>query len=137
LANYNQFTRRLVGVGVHCGTVTGADLCSMVNTATHGRGAPLYLSTDHDPLFEAHRWTANLRMLQIDEINTVPHVPRSHPFVERVIGTMRREFLDHVLFWNGRDLERKLADFQAYYNAARSHASLEGHTPLTFAGGHT
>jgi hypothetical protein len=35
------------------------------------------------------------------------------------------------------DLERKLADFQAYYNTARSHASLEGHTPLTFAGGHT
>jgi hypothetical protein len=37
-----------------------------------------------------------------------------------------------VLFWNVRDLERKLAEFQAYY-AARSHASLDGHTPLTFA----
>jgi hypothetical protein len=49
---------------------------------------------------------------------------------------MRREFLDHVLFWNADDLERKLDDFQAYHNAARSHASLEGHTPLTFAGGH-
>jgi hypothetical protein len=42
-----------------------------------------------------------------------------------------------VLFWNARDLERKLADFQACYNAARSHASLEGHTLITFAGGHT
>jgi len=41
-----------------------------------------------------------------------------------------------VLFWNARDLERKLADFQTYYNEARSHASLEGHTPLTFAGEH-
>jgi putative transposase len=50
---------------------------------------------------------------------------------------MRREFLDHVLFWNARDLERKLAEFQAYYNAARSHASLAGDTPLNFAGGHT
>ena len=59
------------------------------------------------------------------------------PFVERVIGTMRREFLDHVLFWNARDLERKLADFQAYYNAARCHASLEGYTPLTFVDKHT
>jgi hypothetical protein len=49
---------------------------------------------------------------------------------------MRREFLDHVVFWNARDLERKLADFQAYDNAARSHASLGGHTPLPFAGGH-
>ena len=49
---------------------------------------------------------------------------------------MRREFLDHVPCWNTCDLERKLADFQSYDNAARSHASLEGHTPLTFAGGH-
>jgi len=49
----------------------------------------------------------------------------------------RREFLDHVLFWNSRDLERKLADFQTYYNAARGHASLGGFTPLTIAGGHT
>jgi hypothetical protein len=49
---------------------------------------------------------------------------------------MRREFLDHMLFWNARDLERKLAEFQAYYNAARCHASLDGRTPLTFAGNH-
>jgi putative transposase len=87
-------------------------------------------------VFEAHRWTANLRILEVDELKTVPHVPLSHPYVERLIGTMRREFLDHVLFWNARDLERKLADFQTYYKAARSHASLGGHTPLTFAGGH-
>ena len=39
-------------------------------------------------------------------------VPFSHPFVERLIGTVLREFLDHVLFWNARDLERKLADFR-------------------------
>jgi transposase InsO family protein len=108
----------------------------MFNAAIHGRGTPRHLSTDHDPLFDAHRWTANLRILEIDEIKTVPYVPWSHPFVERLIGTIRREFLDHMLFWNACDLERKLADFQAYYNAARSHASLEGHTPLTFAVGH-
>jgi transposase InsO family protein len=132
----DQFTRRLVGVGVQPGTVNGADLCRMFNAAIHGHGTPRHLSTDHDPLFEAHRWTANLRILEIDEIKTVPLVPLSHPFVERLVGTMRREFLDQVLFWNSGDLERKLADFQAYYNAARSHASLAGHSPLTFAGGH-
>jgi hypothetical protein len=65
-----------------------------------------------------------LRILEIAESKTVPYVPLSHPFVERLIGTMRREFLDQVLFWNARDLERTLADFQAYYNAARGHASL-------------
>jgi hypothetical protein len=59
----DQFTRRLVGVGVHRGAVDGADLCRMFNAAIQGRGAPRHLSTDHDPLFEAHRWTANLRIL--------------------------------------------------------------------------
>jgi transposase InsO family protein len=127
----DQCTRRLVGFGVQCGVVTGTDVCRMFNVAIHGQGTPRHLSSDHDPLFEAHRWMANLRILEIDEIKTVPHVPLSHPFVERLIGTTRREFLDQVLFWNARDLERKLADFQAYYNAARGHASLEGYTPLT------
>jgi putative transposase len=129
----DQFTRRLVGIAVHGGAVTGIDVCRMFNAAIHGHGAPRHLSTDHDSVFEAHRWMANLQILEIDEIKTVPHVPLSHPFVERLIGTMRREFLDHVLFWNGRDLEQKLADFKVYYNAARCHSSLDGHTPLTFA----
>ena len=132
----DQCTRRLVGFGVHRGSVDAPGLSRMFNAATHGQGAPRHLSTDHDPLFEAHRWQANLRLLEIDEIKTVPHVPLSHPFVERLIGTIRREFLDQVFFWNGRDLERKLADFQAYYNAARSHASLDGHTPFAVASGH-
>ncbi len=132
----DQFTRRIIGLGVHRGVVDGASLCRMFNAAVHGRGAPRHLSTDHDPLFEAHRWTANLRLLEIDEIKTVPHVPLSHPFVERLIGTIRREFLDQVFFWNARDLQRKLADFQAYYNAARGHASLDGHTPFAVASGH-
>ena len=77
----DQFTRRLVGFGVHRGPVDAPSLCRMFNAAIHGRGAPRHLSTDHDPLFEAHRWTANLRLLEIDEIKTVPHVPLSHPFV--------------------------------------------------------
>ncbi len=126
----DQFTRRIVGLGVHRGAVDGPSLCRMFNGAIRGQGAPRHLSTDHDPLFEAHRWQATLRVLEVDEIKTVPHVPLSHPFVERLIGTIRREFLDHVLFWNAPDLERKLADFQTYYNAARSHASLVGNTPL-------
>jgi hypothetical protein len=57
-------------------------------------------------------------------------VPLSHPFVERLVGTIRREFLDHVLFWNRCDLERQLAEFRTYYNAARCHAALEVRTPL-------
>jgi hypothetical protein len=43
-------------------------------------------------------------------------VPISHPFVERLIGTIRREYLDRTLFWSTADLENKLLDFQAYFN---------------------
>ena len=54
----DQCTRRLVGVGVHRDPVNSIDLCRMFNPAMHGRNTPRHLSTDHDPLFEAHRWTA-------------------------------------------------------------------------------
>ena len=133
----DQFTRRIIGLGVQHGDVDGANLCRMFNEAIRGQGTPRHLSTDHDPLFEAHRWQANLRVLEIDEIKTVPHVPMSHPFAERLSGTVRREFLDHVLFWNARDLEHKLLDFAAYYNSARGHAALDGHTPSGYASGHS
>jgi hypothetical protein len=69
--------------------------------------------------------TSSSQVARSHEIRTVRHLPLSHPFVEGLIGTMRREVLDHVLFWNARDLERKLARFQWYYNPVRSHASLE------------
>jgi len=50
------------------------------------------------------------------------------------MGTVRREFLDHILFWNARDLERKLAGFQRYYNGHRAHSSLGGDTPAEVGG---
>ncbi len=130
----DQFTRRIIGIGVHCGDVDGAALCRMFNKAISRMGTPKYLSTDHDPLFEFHRWKANLRILDVDEIKSVPYVPLSHPFVERLIGTVRRHFLDHTLFWNAADLERKLTDFKIYYNYHRTHSSLCGETPVEVAG---
>ncbi|MCH7633641.1 MAG: transposase, partial [Proteobacteria bacterium] len=92
-------------------------------------GVPKYLSSDNDPLFTYHRWLANLRILEIDELKTVPYTPISHPFVERLIGSLRRELLDQVFFWNTVDLERKLRSFQLYFNHSRTHASLDGDTP--------
>jgi putative transposase len=72
----------------------------------------------------------------VDEIKTVPYTPLSHPFIERLIGTIRREYLDHILFWNAQDLERKLADFRKYYNRDRVHQSLGGDTPAVVSGDH-
>jgi hypothetical protein len=47
-------------------------------------------------------------------LKTVPYVPLSHPFVERLVGTLRRECLDRTLFWTTADLESKLGEFQTY-----------------------
>jgi putative transposase len=125
----DQFTRRIIGFGVHPGDVNGVDLCRMFNHAISSRGSPKYLSSDNDPLFLYHQWQANLRILGADEVKTVPYTPLSHPFVERLIGTIRREFLDQTLFWNAGDLERKLADFRQYYNSHRAHTAHDGDTP--------
>jgi hypothetical protein len=82
----------------------------MFNDATSGHCCPTYLSSDNDPLFQYHRWKANLRVLDIEEIKSLPHAPMSHPFVERLIGSIRRELLDRTLFWTATDLENKLLE---------------------------
>jgi transposase InsO family protein len=125
----DQWTRRIVGFGVHRGVVDGVALCQMFNRATRGQKPPTYLSSDHDPLYRFHQWQANLRILDVETIKTVPYVPLSHPFVERLIGTIRRECLDRTLFWTAADLELKLRDFQEYFNGHRTHAGLGGLTP--------
>jgi putative transposase len=98
----DQCTRRIVGFGVHRGVVDGVGLCRMFNRATRGHTPPTYVSSDHDPLFRFHQWQRNLRILDVEEIKTVPYVPLSHPFVERLIGTIRRECLDRTC--SGRPL---------------------------------
>src|SRR5690348_7608533 len=77
-----------------------------------------------------HQWEANLRVLDVTEMKTVPYVPWSHPFIERLIGTIRRECLDRFLFWTATDLELKLLSFRDYYNRYRTHSALEGQTPI-------
>ena len=90
---------------------------------------PKYLSSDNDPLFQFHRWLANLRILEIEEIKSVPFTPTSHPFIERIIKTIRMEHLDQIFFWNERDLQKKLDQFKSYYNNNRAHSSLGRCTP--------
>lgn len=125
----DQFTRRIVGFAVHPGNVDGPTLCRMFNDATSSRDWPERMSTDNDPLFQYQRRKANLRVLGIAEIKSLPHVPMSHPFVERLIGSIRRELLDQTFFWTSTDLESKLRDYQCYYNEQRTHSGRDGSTP--------
>jgi putative transposase len=130
----DQFTRRIIGFSVHAGTMTGIDLCCLFNRIISKKSLPKYLSSDNDPLFQFKRWQANLSILDIEEIKTVPYVPTSHPFIERLIGTVRRELLDKTLFFSANDLQNKLESFQHYYNEKRCHGGINGITPEEKAG---
>jgi putative transposase len=123
------FTRRIIGFAVRPYPISGPNACAMFNLATSRQKKPKFLSSDNDPLYRFHRWLINLELMDITEIKTVPYTPVSHPFVERLIGTIRREHLDHTLFWNQYDLQRKLDSFKDYYNQHRVHISLEHQTP--------
>jgi len=130
----DQYTRRIIGFGVHAGDVDGPKLCRMFNDATSRQGWPKYISSDNDPLFQYHRWKANLRVLNVEEIKSLPHAPMSHPFVERLIGSVRRELLDQTLFWTATDLENKLRGYQCFYNESRTHSGRNGTVPVENAG---
>jgi transposase InsO family protein len=128
------YTRRIIGLAVNRGSVSGENLCRMFNEILVDKHPPKYLSRDCDPLFRFERWKINMDICHIDEVKGVPEVPISRPFVERLIGTVRQEFLDEVLFWNRADLEQKLHGFQQYYNDARVHYSLDGCSPSQKSG---
>ena len=62
------FTRRIIGFGVERVYIDGVSVCRMFNHSTAGQSLPKYASTDHEPLFRFHCWLANLRVLEIEEI---------------------------------------------------------------------
>jgi len=130
----DQYSRRIIRFGVHAGTVDGVALCRMFNRAIRWQlKMPKYLSTDNDPLYRFQQWLANLPRAGGDRNQAVP---LSHPFVERLIGTLRRECLDRMLFWSTADLEAKLLDFQQFYNEHRTHAGRKGLPPVTGVNAH-
>lgn len=81
----DQFTRRIIGFAVHAGDCDGVTHCRIFNQIAAGNPVPKYLSSDNDPLFVFHLWKANLRILEIDELKSVPDTPTSYPFIERII----------------------------------------------------
>jgi putative transposase len=135
MAIMDQFSRRITGFAVHVGQLDGPAVCRLFGRAIANAPAlPHRLSSDHDPLFEYRQWKANMRILDIVQVKTVPYVSLSHPFIERLVGTIRHELLDQIPFWTAGDLERKLEQFKNYYNRERVHASLDGTTPDSHIG---
>ncbi len=68
----DQFTRQIIGFAVHAEVLDGPTVCRMFNSIVGGSNSPRYLSSDHDPLFRFHQWHANLRILEVTEVKTVP-----------------------------------------------------------------
>jgi len=89
---------------------------------------PRYLLRDRDAIYgeHFHRQAAALR---IKEVTTAPRSPWQNPYAERVIGSLRRECLDHMIILGERHLKRILTSYVDYYHDARTHLSLAKDTP--------
>jgi len=85
--------------------------------------APAFLIRDRDQIY-GHAFQHRMNGMRIREVVTAPRSPWQNPFVERLIGSVRRECLDHVLVLSERHLRRILTRYFAYYHGARTHLSL-------------
>lgn len=86
--------------------------------------AQRYLVRDRDRKYGS-RYAARVESLGIDEVLIAPRSPWQNPYVERVIGSIRRDILDHVIILNERHLGRLLREYAAYYDNCRTHYVLE------------
>ncbi len=71
-----------------------------------------------------------VKNMGIKEVISEPQSPWQNPYVERVIGSIRRDCLDHVIIFNERHLKRILSSYFKYYNEDRTHLGIEKDTPI-------
>jgi transposase InsO family protein len=90
--------------------------------------APRYLLRDRDAVYGV-AFSSRVQALGILEVKTAPRSPWQNPYVERLIGTLRRECLDHVVVLHETHLCRLLRDYLVYYHSARTHLSLDKDAP--------
>ncbi len=90
--------------------------------------APRYLIRDRDGAY-GPKVIDTLDILDIEQIPTAPRSPWQNGYCERVIGTIRRECLDHVIVLNEKHLRRVMQEYLAYYHESRTHLGLEKDTP--------
>lgn len=90
--------------------------------------APRYLLRDRDAIY-SERVQRRIRSLGIEEVITAPSSPWQNPFVERIIGSIRRDCLDHVIVFNERHLRKILREYFDYYHNCRTHLSLNKDPP--------
>jgi putative transposase len=90
--------------------------------------APSYLDRDRDRVY-VEEFRHRVKGMRIGEVLTAPHSPWQNPLAERLIGSIRRECLNHVLVLGERHLRRILTRYFAYYHQARTHLALNKDAP--------
>jgi putative transposase len=123
----NHHRRELVHLNV-TSSPTAAWVWQQVIAATPWGCSPSYLVRDRDAVYSrdfAHR----ARRLGIETVLTPVRAPRANAVAERVIGTLRRECLDHVILINESHLRAVVTEFTSYYNRDRPHRTLALQTP--------
>ena len=87
-----------------------------------------FLLHDGDATFDA-AFGRTVEAFGLTSVRTAPRSPWQNPYVERVIGSIRRECLDHVIVFNERHLRRVLRSYVTYYQRSRTHLALGKDTP--------
>jgi transposase InsO family protein len=90
--------------------------------------APRFLLRDRDAIYGTD-FRSRVASMRIDEVVTARRSPRQNPYVERLIGSIRRECLDHVIVLGEDHLRRTLRRYFDYYHRSRTHLSLEMDSP--------
>lgn len=89
---------------------------------------PRFLQRDRDATFGS-MFQRHVQAMEIAELVSAPRSPWQNGYVERVVGTIRRECLDHVIVFGENHLREVLKEYGAYYNTSRTHLSLDGDSP--------
>jgi transposase InsO family protein len=107
---------------------SAAWVCQQFRDAFPFDTAPDYLIRDRDGIY-GEAVSRCLEAMDVEEVITAPRSPWQNPYCERLIGSIRRELLDHVIVFNEQHLKRLLGDYFAYYHSSRTHRSLEQNAP--------
>jgi putative transposase len=117
---------------VHCHVTehpTAAWTAQQVVDAFPWDEAPRYLLRDRDRIY-GDVFRQRVRNMGIEEVLIAPRSPWQNPYVERLIGSIRRELLDQVIVLNERHLTRLLQSYLDYYHGYRTHRALDMDTPV-------
>ena len=107
---------------------TAAWLSRQVTEAFPWDTAPRYLLRDRDASYDSG-FRGRVEAMGITEVITAPRSPWQNAYVERVIGSIRRECLDHIVIFNERHLRQVLSSYINYYQRTRTHLSLNKDCP--------